>query len=420
MIKKFIASVFLVSFILSLCSCAPVTIETAPAGAAVYSADGQTQLGTTPFNTSVFVAEKNFLVHKDRYFNQAVNLNYDSPRTVRLNLRTIPVVVHSTPPAEIYAAGAENALGSTPMQIAVYEQERTYTVKAKDYYDKEITVGLSSPDPLFVELARRPIVTISASPAGVEVYENGTLIGTAPVREEILTSRTFELRKPGYFTKALTLKGAPPYETSVELKPFPVITVAAAPAGAQIYRAGSLIGKDSVKLAVGEKIVLDVRADRFYPQNVTLTPESPEQINVQLKAMPYVMIRSEPAGAEIFIEGKSAGTAPVEQLIEKDTVIEVRKEGFITKTATLTGADKQVTVVLDAVPPPAASDVLTNAAAGAKSSAQTPDGTVSSASGAADSQDPAPEKSNRLLWIIVAAVAVAAGLAVFLIKRKKQ
>lgn len=418
MIKKFIASVFPLSLILAICSCAPVTIETVPAGAAVYSADGQTQLGTTPFDTSVFVAEKNFFVHKDRYFNQAVNLNYDSPRTVRLNLRTIPVVVHSTPAAEIYAAGSENALGRTPMQIAVYEQERTYTVKAKDFYDKEITVGLSSPDPLFIELARRPIVTISASPAGVDIYENGTLIGTAPVREEILTSRTFELRKPGYFTKTLTLKGAPPYETSVELKPFPVITVAAAPSGAQIYRAGSLIGKDSVKLAVGEKIVLDVRADRFYPQSVTLTPESPALVNVELKAMPYVMIHSEPAGAEVFIQGKSAGTAPVEQLIEKDTVIEVRKEGFIPKTATLTGADKKVTVVLDVVPPPVASETLGNTAAGEKISAQTP-GAVSAGQNAAAGQEPAPEKSNKLLWIIVA-VAVAAGLAVFIIKRKKQ
>lgn len=405
MIKKLIASVFLFSFILTLFSCAPVTIETVPAGAAVYSADGQTRLGDTPFDTTVFFAEKGLLIHKDRYFNQAVTLNYNSPRTVRLNLRTIPVIVHSTPVAEIYAAGSENALGNTPLRLAVYEEERTYLFKAADFYDKEVKIGLSSPDPLFVELERRPIVTISAAPAGVEVYENGTRIGTAPVREEILTSRTFELRKPGYFTETLTLKGAPPYETSVELKPFPVITVTAAPSGAQIHRNGGLIGKDSVKLAVGEKTVLDVRADRFYPQSVTLTPESPAQVNIELKAMPYVMIHSEPAGAEVFIEGKSVGTAPVEQLVEKDTVIEVRKEGFVTKTATLTGADNQVTVILEEVPPAAESVALENSA-GTAASARTPD-------------DSPSEKSNKLLWIIVAA-AVAAGIAVFLIKRKKQ
>ena len=405
MIKKFIASVFLLSFILTLFSCAPVTVETVPSGAAVYSTDGQTRLGDTPFDTSIFFAEKGLLIHKDRYFNQAVTLNYNSPRRIRINLRTIPVIVHSTPEAEIYAAGSENALGKTPLRLAVYEEERTYTLKAADFYDKEVKIGLDSPDPLFVELERRPIVTISASPAGVEVYENGTKIGAAPVREEILTSRTFELRKSGYFTEKLTLKGAPPYETSVELKPFPVITVTATPAGAQIHRAGGLIGKDSVSLAVGEKTVLDVRADRFYPQSVTLTPESPAQVNVELKAMPYVMIHSEPAGAEVFIEGKSVGTAPVEQLIEKDTVIEVRKEGFITKTATLTGADKQITVLLEEVPPAAASDALENSA-GSAATAPAPEETR-------------PEKSNRLLWIIVAA-AVAAGIAVFLIKRKKQ
>lgn len=352
MIKKSIGLFSVLSIVLAICSCAPVTIDTVPTDAAVYGADGQTLLGTTPFNTSILVGGKNFTVRKDRYFDQPVKLDYNAARTVAVKLSPVPVLVQSSPTAEIYLSGSETAIGRTPMKIAVLDKVATYTLKAKDFYDKDIVVSSDSPDPIVIELARRPIVTISAKPEGVEIYENGKLIGTAPVREEILTPRTFELRKAGYFTQGGTITGTPPYEIHGVLRPFPVITVTATPPGAQISRDGGLIGKDSVKLAVGDKTVLEVRADRFYMQSVTITPESAAQVNVALKAMPYVMIGSQPAGAEVFIAGKSIGIAPVEQLIEKDTVVELKKEGFVTKTATLTGADKQVTVTLEAVPVP--------------------------------------------------------------------
>jgi hypothetical protein len=407
MIKKFIGLFSVLSIILAICSCAPVTIDTVPPDAAVYSADGQTQLGPTPFDTRVFVGNKTFTVRKERYFDQPVKLDYNAPRNVAVKLSPVPVTVQSTPSAGIYQAGSEIAIGHTPMKVAVLDKAVTYTLKAKDYYDKEIIVGSDSPDPIVVELARRPIVTISAEPEGVGIYENDKLIGTAPVREEILTPRTFELRKAGYFTQGGTLVGAPPYEIHGVLRPFPVITVTATPAGAQISRNGGLIGKDSVKLPIGDKTVLDVRADRFYMQSVTITPDSAAQVNVALKAMPYVMIGSQPAGAEAFVAGKSIGRTPVEQLIEKDTVVELRKEGFIAKTATLTGADKQVTVILEAVPVL----VQTQAVSEVKS--------AKSAGASAQAAEPAAKKGNPLL---IAGVAVAAGVlvALILLKRKKK
>ena len=399
MIKKSASLFAALGLILTIYSCAPTTINTIPSGATVYRLDGQVPMGTTPYKAYVFLTEKNYTLRNDRYFDEPAKLNFDSPSVLNVKLRPTPVLVYSKPEAQIYPAGSETPLGNTPMKVNVQSKERTYTLKAADYYDQDIKISVAAPDPLIVKMARRPIVTISAAPAGVEVYEKGSLIGAAPVRQEILTSRTFELRKANYFTKSLTLTGAPPYEVSAELKPFPIIAVAASPAGAQIYHGKEVIGKDSVKLAIGEKTALEVRADRYYPQSVILTPESPAQVTVALKEMPYVMINSQPAGAEVFVGGKSVGVAPVEQLIEKDTVIELRKEGYITKTATLTGADKQVTVTLEAVPPPETNAVPPVVA--------TP---------------PAPvaKGSSNLLWLIGGAVAVIAGLVIFLIKRKKK
>jgi len=398
MIKKSAGLFFAVSLILIICSCAPTTIDTLPQGAAVYR--GETQVGTTPFHSRVWLTGKNFSVRKDRYFDEPVMLNYDSPEDIILKLRAVPVLVYSAPDAEIYPAGSDTPIGTTPMKVSVSDKEKTYTLKLKDYYDQDIKLSVDAADPTVVTMARRPIVTISAEPAGVEIHENGTLIGTAPIREEILAPRTFELRKAGYFTQTGTLTGAPPYEVTFKLKAFPVITVTAVPSGAQISRAGGLIGKGSVQLSVGGKTELEVRADRYYMQTVTLNPESPAQVNVALKAMPYVMINSQPAGAEVFIGGKSVGVTPVEQLIEKDTVVELRKEGFIAKTATLTGADKQVAVTLEAVP------------------VVQPE--VQAEAAAPEVAAPVEKKGPNLLLIAGIAVAVIAGLILFLLKRKKR
>jgi hypothetical protein len=355
----------------------------------------------------VFVSEKNFTVRKEGYFDEPVKLNYDSERNVATKLRPVPVLVYSNPDADIYAAGSDTPVARTPSKIKVGDKAATYTLKAADYYDQEISVGLDSPDPLVVKLVRRPFVTISAKPEGVEVYENNKRIGTTPIRVEISAKRTFELRKDGYFKQVGTLTGAPPYEISVKLRPFPMITVTATPADAQIYRAGALLGTTTAKLAVGEPITLEVRADRFYAQNVTLKPDSSAQVNVALKAMPYVTIKSEPSGADVLVNGKSVGVTPVEQLIEKETVVELRKEGFVTKTATLTGADKQVSVTLEAVPPPPVVEPAQSNSVAEKAVAAKPAAPVKKGG------------SNLPLIAGIAAVAIA-GLVFFLIKRKKQ
>ena len=409
MIKKSAGLFFVLSLVLAICSCAPVTISTSPSGAAVYSADGQTQLGATPFDTSVFLGEKNFTIRQERYFDEPVKLDYDAPRNLDLKLRPTPVLVYSKPDTEIYPSGSETAVGHTPTKVAVNDKASTYTLKTEGYYDQDITVGLESPDPLVVKMARRPIVTISASPEGVEIYENGKLIGTAPVQIEVLSPRTIELHKAGYFAQGGTLTGAPPYEIKATLRPFPVITVTASPDGAQIYRESDLLGKDTAKLAVGEETVLEVRADRYYPQHVTLTPESSAQINVALKAMPYVMINSEPAGAEVMINGESIGMTPVEQLIEKDTSVELRKEGFVNQSAILTGKDASVTLTLKIIHP-TAEELAAEAAAKAKAK--------EAAEKAA--AEKAAKQRNLMLAIGGAVAIIIAAVAVVLMKKKKK
>lgn len=407
MIKKVSALLFISGIVLALSSCAPVTISSEPSGAKVYSADGTTLLGTTPFDTRVFVSDKPFVIKKDRYFDVPVTLHYDSERNETLKLRPAPMLVYSKPIAQIVPAGSDTPIGNTPMKVAVAEEPRSYTLKATDYYDKEISVSVDAPDPLVVELARRPIVTISAEPEGVQIYENDQLIGTAPMREEILQPRVFELRKENYFTQKGMLKGAPPYEFHAVLRPFPVITVSASPANARISRKGSLIGTGSAKLPIGEGTSLKVSADRYYTQSITLTPESDAAVKVALKAMPYVMINSEPAGADVKINGKSIGVTPVEKLIEKDTVVELSKEGFIAQTATLTGKESTVKLTLEAVLAPMETNKTAKAVA-AENQEPVAEGTTEASS-----------KMSPLVWVGIAAAAAVILIIVLMAKKKK-
>ncbi|MDD3276677.1 MAG: PEGA domain-containing protein, partial [Kiritimatiellales bacterium] len=131
--------------------------------------------------------------------------------------------------------------------------------------------------------------------------------------------------------------------------------------------------------------------------------ESSAQVNVELKAMPYVMINSEPSGAEVMINGNSIGVTPVEQLIEKETVVELSKEGFITQTATLTGTDKQVSLTLEAVPV-----LITNAVAEVTAPVETP-----------VIEEPVSNGMSPLIWAGIA-VVVAALIAIILVKRNKK
>jgi len=420
MIKKFAGFVVLSVAALALCSCAPVTITSVPSGAGVYSADGQNELGVTPFGTSVIHGDKSFTVRQPGYFDQSVILDYNSPRTVAVALQPVPVLVESSPPAFIYAQDSAAPIGKTPMKLFVAEEDTTYTLKADGYYDQEITVGTGSASPLTVTLARRPIVTLSATPAGVEVYEKGRKIGTAPVVEEISTSRTFELRKENFFPRSVTLDGAPPYEVSVDLKPFPVITVSATPGNADIYSGGKIAGKGTASFSIGQATPVEVKADRFYPQTVTLTPESAARVSIELKAMPFVTIQSEPSGAQVSVGGRAVGSTPVELLVEKQTSVKFSKEGFVTQTSTINPSDRQISVKLQEVPPPAEEEKpVVPPKEPVKETASMVEEVAVFNEPAAETPEPVSGGSNLLVWGAAAAVVAAGAAALFLIKRKK-
>ena len=357
MIKKSVFRVAGLFLILALISTtcgwrlfhAPVTIHTVPEGASVYKDGGTKMIGTTPYKMHIFHFDKIFEVRKEGFFDAKVLIDYNTVEDVYVKLRALPVLVYSTPGADIYEAEAEKPFGKTPIEVDVYHEDRTYTLKTKDHYDKEITIGLATETPVVLELERRPIITLTAAD-GVEIYENGELFATTTMTEEILTNRTFVLKKEGHYDKTIELTSTSPIDMDVELTPLPIITIETTPADATVYLVGKKepLGKGGLTLTIEQATRFEVKADRYYSETFTVEPKT-QTATIKLDAMPYVTLTSDPAGAEVYLDGKLLGITPLEQLIEKETTYELRQDGYQPQSITLDGKTAQPVVAMKTV-----------------------------------------------------------------------
>lgn len=418
MIRKLSHLLCSAGLVLAVCSCAPVIIESTPSGASVYD-DSETLLGTTPYKTDLFLSSREYTVRKAGFVDESVAVDASSPSTISLDLQPRIVTLYSKPTANVYSTGSAAPIGRTPVRIQVTEEAQAYTLKLANHSDKVITVDLDSQDLIRTELELLPIVNLSTDPKDADIYEKGKKLGTAPLKTEIRTSRTFEIKKDGYFTKEITLKEVPPFEVSVKLDAFPLIKVETTPAKAEI-QIDNQKRTAPVQLAVGSKTTLNVSAPRYYPQTVTISPKSEQVVRVNLKAMPYVTIKSQTAGAQVYLNNKLLGNTPIEQLVEKETVVELRAEGYVTKTLTLTGSDKTVEASLEKVPEPVvvAEPVVEPASAESELIADevTEQKPVVIKKETKDESD-VPGKG--FLFIVLGGVLVAVGVFFIVMKRKK-
>ncbi len=347
---KLICFLFILAIISGFCGCVPVRIESTPSGAYVHDETGLIKLGTTPFDTHLIAKKKSFLIRKDHHFEKPVTITPGVPQKVKVTLYPKPILIESLPAATLFSADSDFTIGPTPLELGVSRIKRNYVLKAKDYFDKEITIDIETANPFLVRLDRRPFVTLSTIPTDVQIYENGERLGVTPFTQEIFSKRTFELRKKNYFPQTVTIEKTPPYTVTAKLKAFPQITVNATPPNTEVYCAGKRLGVVPVQLFVGKKMELELRADRFGSKSIIITPDSSSEINLSLQAKHSVTVSSSLPGTEIFSKGKRIGTAPLELLVETPEVIELRKDGFLTETVTLVGNSKRVHITLEKTP----------------------------------------------------------------------
>ena len=195
------------------------------------------------------------------------------------------------------------------------------------YYplDTEIDVSLSPDQTIQLEMVRLPgLVTLTTEPeAAAEVRVDGEPLGTTPlVDAEITTGRhQIEFVAERYLTEVRELDvigGGERQRFPVELTPnWAPITVETDPPGAAVFVDGSESGSTPlvVELSAGERI-FEVRLGGYNPwaDVVSVLADQPQTLPLisLTEADGRVVLRSEPDGAAVSVNGEYRGQTPLE------------------------------------------------------------------------------------------------------------
>lgn len=356
MTRKFVSASILLTAALIVCSCAPVTIRTVPEKAEIYSPDGA-RLGRTPFFVNIITSEKHYVVRRDGYLEQAVTIGPESARYVDVRMpRIAPTMLRSQPPgAAVYTADGNRFLGMTPYAADVSERDRVYKLRMDGFYDKDVQVSLESPSELVSQMDPRPImITISSTPAGAMVYEAGDRepIGQAPVQTLVKDQTMYELKADKYYPSTVVLSTQSDVDTMVSLEPMPYITIESSPAGAELYLQGGYgksLGTTPLTRLVETATAFELRKEGYDPKPFTLSSDAPSTVKVEMMKIPYVTIKSDPAGAQLYRMGgiELIGTTPVKEIVRQPTQFEMHLEGYEPKSFVVSGKKPDVTISME-------------------------------------------------------------------------
>ncbi len=208
---------------------------------------------------------------------------------------------------------------------------------------------------------------VEYTPRDAKVFLNGVLqSGTSPLEVSQLQPRVpYEIKvmRPGYESETRVVRLWPQgeKELSVELKQLEggVIEVTSLPVGASVYWNGKLLPQktptvlEAWELPFPATIGLALKEEILWTQQLSELPQQDIHWDVDL-TLPYAWldVRSLPAGAEVFFDGKKIGKTPLYALsvqAEKKISLRLKLEGYKDQEQELTcseGGKEQIYFVL--------------------------------------------------------------------------
>ncbi|WP_297489633.1 PEGA domain-containing protein [Thermococcus sp.] len=212
------------------------------------------------------------------------------------------------------------------------------------------------------------LLTVDSLPSGAEVYIDGRLVGTTPLKNYRIPVGIHEVvvKKNAYVPAAyaVQIKANELKTLNVVLVPATgKLTVNSNPSGAEVYIDGKKVGTTPLRNYTIPEGIHEVAirkagyAERAYAisikygelkvLNVTLSPE-----------MGKLTVKSNPSGAEVYVDGKKVGTTPLENYTVTAGTHEITliKDGYqnFTKTVTVNpGEEASITAVLTPAKPSA-------------------------------------------------------------------
>jgi len=243
--------------------------------------------------------------------------------------------------------------GTAPGEIEVAPGRRTVTLRAPRYLDfvanLDVAGGGKREDLRATLQPSWGTIKVTAIPAGANVSVDGKEGGAAPASIEAESGvRRVQISAPNLKT----------WESSVVVKagetlaigpvtlgqPDAQLTLRSSPTGAEITVAGTYRGRTPLTVDLPAGIAHDVVATlpgyTNWTKSVFADPGRKLTLDAKLNAvLARVSVQGEPADAELIVDGKSRGRTPQSlELSAIEHLIEVRKDGFITFTGTVTPA----------------------------------------------------------------------------------
>ena len=293
---------------------------------------------------------------RDGYFTAEVNVDVERGKDAlaRLRLAKTPGklrVDSDGVAASIIVDGVE--AGKSPGEVSVPPGQRTITLRAARYLDHVENVNIEGGG------ARQDLkatlqpswgtLKITAVPEGATVSIDGTEVGKAPasveadsgVRRITVAAADLKTWESSVVVKAGESLAIGPITLG---QPDMTLTLRSNPSGAEITVAGTYRGRTplSVDLPAGINHEIVATLPGHSNWSKTLFADAGKQVTLDAKLEPIiaaVTVRGAPDDAELFIDGKSVGKTPQSlKLGAVEHLIEVRKEGFIAFTGTVTPA----------------------------------------------------------------------------------
>ena len=293
---------------------------------------------------------------REGYFPAEVNINVERGKDslARLRLEKTPGKLRvdtDRVAATIFVDGVE--VGKSPGEVSVPPGQRTITLRAPRYLDHVESVNIEGSDKRQdLKAALQPswgTVKVTAVPEGATVSVDGAEAGKTPASIEADSGvRRITIAAPNLKT----------WESSVVVKagetlaigpitlgePDMTLTLRSNPGGAEITVAGTYRGRTPLSVdlpsGINHEIVATLPGHTNWTK--TLFAEAGKKVTLDAKLEPIiaaVTVKGAPEEAELFIDGKLVGKTPQSlKLSAVDHLIEVRKEGFVSFTGTVTPA----------------------------------------------------------------------------------
>ena len=298
------------------------------------------KIGRTPYSFNLMSGAREFTLKRSGFVEEEISVSSLDPKNIHRNLQWVGKTRIDTQPPGATVVRVEDGkvVGTTPCALHLARPERVL-LELKGFV--RIERDLKPNGTYVVELESKSgfksafykDILFSSSQGAVEIYDRiaGERIGTTPARLSVEAGAALEYRLAGHKSDFALISRNAPYRIDITLEPKRFVTLTG-PDGAEVYRAGGVekLGAVPYVVEVDGPALYEIKKDGFYDRSIGVAPESPSQLNIELKEIPYKIITTNPPGGDVYRVGglEKLGTAPLKVVVESERVFEIKKRGY--------------------------------------------------------------------------------------------